>query len=252
MDACDQQHPQSMQAFNTYELCVQNSGCLIDDFTIDERCAIENCAQERQICFGGPLPQGQSSCTALADCVQNCPAGDQVCPDDCIADASPASYADYFMLVECGELNSCDPMSGTEASKQCLREFCQTDWDACHGDTNNQGFCGDGAQGPMEECDDGNQNNGDGCSADCRLEGDGLAVCGDGVIEGNETCDDGNNVTESCEYGIADCMVCGADCREVPGGLRFCGDGVNDPEEECDDGNIIDDDTCSRDQVDGR
>lgn len=32
------------------------------------------------------------------------------------------------------------------------------------------GFCGDGALGPLEECDDSNQVGGDGCSASCLIE----------------------------------------------------------------------------------
>jgi cysteine-rich repeat protein len=49
--------------------------------------------------------------------------------------------------------------------------------------------CGDGAQQPvMEQCDDGNLEGRDGCSATCALEN----VCGDGLTEYYETCDDGN------------------------------------------------------------
>lgn len=42
---------------------------------------------------------------------------------------------------------------------------------------------------PLEQCDDGNITNGDGCNSDCKLEG-----CGNGLIEyySNEECDDGN------------------------------------------------------------
>lgn len=31
--------------------------------------------------------------------------------------------------------------------------------------------CGDGIEGPFEECDDGNRENGDGCDSECQLEG---------------------------------------------------------------------------------
>jgi cysteine-rich repeat protein len=48
--------------------------------------------------------------------------------------------------------------------------------------------CGDGAEEPPEECDDGNTASGDGCSAACITE-----TCGDGVVNAVvETCDDGN------------------------------------------------------------
>jgi cysteine-rich repeat protein len=46
--------------------------------------------------------------------------------------------------------------------------------------------CGNGILDPSEECDDGNNTNGDGCSATC------TSVCGDGKLVGKEECDDGN------------------------------------------------------------
>lgn len=47
--------------------------------------------------------------------------------------------------------------------------------------------CGDAILDPGEECDDGNNTNGDGCDAACNRE-----KCGDGVLQGGEECDDGN------------------------------------------------------------
>lgn len=48
--------------------------------------------------------------------------------------------------------------------------------------------CGDGYLDPGEQCDDGNNANGDGCSAICTVE----PVCGDGILQAGEQCDDGN------------------------------------------------------------
>ena len=53
--------------------------------------------------------------------------------------------------------------------------------------------CGNGVLEPGEECDDGNDNSGDGRSSTCRVEGPGGGDCGDGVLELGEECDDGNN-----------------------------------------------------------
>ena len=39
--------------------------------------------------------------------------------------------------------------------------------------------CGDGILDPGEECDDGNTNDGDGCSSDCQSS----EVCGNGVLD---------------------------------------------------------------------
>ncbi|UCF34440.1 MAG: DUF4215 domain-containing protein [Phycisphaerales bacterium] len=67
-------------------------------------------------------------------------------------------------------------------------------------------ICGDGILDPGEECDDGNNEDGDGCSATCELEG----YCGDGILDPGEECDDGNN-----EDGDG----CSAECElEEPGG----------------------------------
>lgn len=76
-------------------------------------------------------------------------------------------------------------------------------------------FCGDGLQYGTEECDDGGQENGDGCSADCSLEpgfhcsGNWMSrcepgVCGDGELTLGESCDDGN---------LLSLDGCSPDCR---------------------------------------
>lgn len=50
------------------------------------------------------------------------------------------------------------------------------------------GLCGDDIVSPDEECDDGNNKSGDGCSKDCLTE-----KCGDGIVnDSEENCDDGN------------------------------------------------------------
>jgi cysteine-rich repeat protein len=50
-------------------------------------------------------------------------------------------------------------------------------------------FCGDGNVDTNEICDDGNNLDGDGCSAVCTVE----AMCGDGNLDPGEQCDDGND-----------------------------------------------------------
>jgi cysteine-rich repeat protein len=75
-----------------------------------------------------------------------------------------------------------------------------------------------------EECDDGNQVDGDSCSSTCQTP----AVCGDGVVEGGEECDGTPGCTASCTLEPA-----------------ACGNGAVEAGEQCDDGNSIDDDSCS-------
>lgn len=55
--------------------------------------------------------------------------------------------------------------------------------------------CGDGRVDAGEECDDGNNDDADACTASCTT-----ARCGDGVVQlGVEACDDGNDVdTDTC------------------------------------------------------
>lgn len=86
-----------------------------------------------------------------------------------------------------------------------------------------------------EQCDDGNNLSGDGCSTNCELEV--LPVCGNGALEEGEKCDDGNTVAgDGCS------SVCTIEVVEV---IATCGDGVTDNmTEECDDGNVINGDGC--------
>jgi len=173
----------------------------------------------------------------------------------------------------------------------------------------NQSICGDGNLDPGEECDDGNNINGDGCSAQCTLPtscnevctqnngcgGDDLMcsdgfcrnlfcetesdcicpACGDGQQDPEEECDDGNNVDgdgcsaictlpENCNdfclisLGCDDGLICNNAGTDAEGSCRnpvcteendclcpTCGDGNLDPGEECDDGNTVDGDGCS-------
>ena len=88
--------------------------------------------------------------------------------------------------------------------------------------------CGNGVREGPETCDDGNSEDGDGCSASCGRE----PRCGDGIVDPGEACDDGNG-----EDGDGCSATCGREPR--------CGDGIVDAGEACDDGNPEDGDGCS-------
>jgi hypothetical protein len=94
-------------------------------------------------------------------------------------------------------------------------------------------YCGDGeVNQPTELCDDGNNLDGDGCTAECTMElVDG---CGDGELDAGEMCDDGNSVPGD---------GCSPDCVWEP--PPVCGDGMEADWEECDDGNQQSLDGCS-------
>jgi large repetitive protein len=110
--------------------------------------------------------------------------------------------------------------------------------------------CGDKAVGGIEQCDDGNFVNGDGCSSDCIIEPGYtctnylhpeypcgaysswcVEVCGDGLVVGKEmsvaaNCDDGNS--DSGDGCASTCKVeCGFDCVTAEPSVceSTCGDG---------------------------
>ncbi len=106
--------------------------------------------------------------------------------------------------------------------------------------------CGDGVPDHDEQCDDGNQADGDGCSKTCRFEG----VCGNRICEagevhtcpqdcplcGNGVCDASESVASCtpdcyCTNGTCDAgestAVCPADCPYAP----VCGNAACEPQE---------------------
>ncbi|MEM6955089.1 MAG: DUF4215 domain-containing protein [Myxococcota bacterium] len=119
--------------------------------------------------------------------------------------------------------------------------------------------CGNGDLEGGEQCDDGNTDEGDGCSSACELE----PFCGDGEVGGDEVCDDGNNLSgdgcrsdclsnERCGNGIRDVAtgeVCDGepDCADDCFSLLSCGDGMITAPETCDDSNTDAFDGCGAD-----
>ena len=126
----------------------------------------------------------------------------------------------FILPVRCGDgiINqpgeTCDPPGSNAGQPNECRQDCT--------------YCGDGHLDAGEPCDDGNNVNGDGCSAICNIE-----RCGDGIV-GNfpgETCDPpGSNAGQPNE--------CRANCT-------YCGDGILDAGEQCDDHNNTNGDSCS-------
>lgn len=94
--------------------------------------------------------------------------------------------------------------------------------------------CGNGLPEAGEECDDGNANDGDGCSLFCTIEAGQNVRCGDGELAPWEQCDDGDRNSDTTPD------ACRTMCR-----LAYCGDKVLDAGEQCDDGNDILGDGCT-------
>ncbi|MEY4549405.1 MAG: hypothetical protein RL685_5600 [Pseudomonadota bacterium] len=119
--------------------------------------------------------------------------------------------------------------------------------------------CGDSSVSSGEQCDDGDAEGNDGCSATCQVEGgyvcptvgqqcELVEYCGDGFLRaGVEQCDDGNqSPVDGCNGNcvIQDNFICptpGAACQST----IVCGDGQVTGNEQCDDGGTQAGDGCS-------
>ncbi len=159
-----------------------------------------------------------------------------------------------------------------EGTEVCDEDGDTTDAGTCNADCSALTFCGDNTvQDPngaaeSETCDDGNNDDGDGCSAICAFEPD---VCGNGVLEGVEQCDDGNTLDsdgcssiceleqpavcgnssleagEQCDDGnTTNGDGCSSIC-ETEAGAEVCGNNIVEAAEQCDDGNTDNGDGCS-------
>jgi cysteine-rich repeat protein len=199
----------------------------------------------------------------LYDARDGCDCGCGAVDPDCPADAAPA---DCF-LNHCGLVDAPDPTNPQVPNpadvSACVDNICG-DGTASFGRVTN------GVPADTEACDDGNNADDDGCSADCARIGDNvicsaagqlaslgcwITACGDGKRDvfpspgqQSEDCDDGNNDDgDGCSGGCAiepgfACRINNTVCERT-----VCGDGRTDFEngEACDDGDVDDGDGCS-------
>ncbi len=174
---------------------------------------------------------GEDTSTCRRDCAQRCGngvvEGDEECEPseddlDCTASCTYDACGDGVV----GRYEYCDPDTGTTddptlavIGNEFCNEYCEYSW------------CGDGWTDEwvdtvtyeyfFEECDDGNNTDGDGCANDCTSE-----YCGNEIIDyypdgTQEECDDGNEI---------DGDGCSSWCTE-----EYCGNGEIDIGEDCDD-----------------
>ena len=200
------------------------------------------------------------------DSIDYCPDDsdpDSLCDDNCRVVPNPTQLntdGDSFGDV-------CDPDDDNDGDVD-IADNCPLIINANQADLDGDGVgdacdCGDGILvAATEQCDDGNPNNGDGCSSSCLVETD-FDTDGDGVINGLDNCltvadtsqadADGDGVGDVCDQqacGDHICFTtlensgrveyCAADCAtsDCPNG------NVEIPLEGCDDGNSLDGDGC--------
>ena len=140
---------------------------------------------------------------------------------------SPTTEPDET-TTEPGTTTDTDPVCGNgvmEGTEEC-DDGNQDDGDGCESNCTNTPECGNNKVDVGEVCDDGNTNDGDECSADCTMV-TVVGECGDGVIQAPEVCDDGN---------VIDGDGCDGNCMPTP---FDCGNAIVEPGEECDDGNLV-------------
>lgn len=125
----------------------------------------------------------------------------------------------------------------TKRSRSCgvssdYNNACQ--WDHQWGSCLPSQSCGNGIQEGAEQCDDGNQDDTDGCTKACLKN-----VCGDShLYTGVEECDNGTSngsAVCSAEYGST-CPTCSKSCKIQLTQGGFCGDGIvnTGSSEQCD------------------
>jgi len=225
-------------------------------------------------CRNGKLNEGEE-----------CDDGNDIDDDGCSNDCKLGDPKDFQCIVsedrtvptkcyrrECGDGirtddEECDAGTKNGEGKGCnnckIEQYytCSTELFK-ESDCGLQAKCGDGFRLPyLEECDDNNTVDGDGCNSTCYIEpgwvcvNDGVGskchipVCGDGVVEGSEECDDAN--TDDGDGCSSTCIREPGFRCSIPrkGGHSICrsscGDGMKSSTEECDDGNLVGGDGCS-------
>jgi cysteine-rich repeat protein len=134
-------------------------------------------------------------------------------PGRCANEDGTSAQADCLMRVtECRMCRMIDAMG--DLARDCDEHDDGVLDGSCNG-------CGDGLLDTVEQCDDGNTADGDGCSASCRCENPGCAICGNAIIEEGEQCDDGNTTdgdgcSGACTCDLPCSGVRGCQCAQCP------------------------------------
>ena len=177
---------------------------------------------------------GEDNCNYRAE-IRACYSECEEATGACAADLGYCG--DGRIVSEVGE--TCDNGEANGPEQECTPEC-------------RQATCGDGfVLADVEICDDGNLEDGDGCTDECVFEPGWRCssghptlcqpTCGDGIRVGNEACDDGAFVNgDGCSENCT--VEDGYECFVTENGTEdchpICGDGRLFGDEECDEGNM--------------
>ncbi len=184
------------------------------------------------------------------------------CAADCSFDRSDCggrcgdNVVDPLEGEECDLTNlngtSCVTLGFSGGALTCTGD-CRFDTGAC------VNLCGNGIRDTGEACDDGNDDDGDGCDASCAVEHGWTCsdatpsvcqtTCQDGIAAGTEACDQDDFAGATCQtYGYhAGALACSGTCEVVLDGCLAagrCGDSVVQDAYEACDGAELDGGTC--------
>ncbi|CAD8104073.1 unnamed protein product [Paramecium primaurelia] len=236
-----------------YEQCddannIPYDGCFQCFFQCNYYCHTCQNGECSQCSIGYYLDQSKNNCYSI--CGDGIVAHDEQCDNgNLISDQ---------LCVDCKLL--CQEQCITCIDGQCL-ECISLGWQLDAVNMNCQPICGDLLVLGNEQCDDGNDENDDGCidcyfqcqeqctlcdrgeCRECNVEGWQLyinkctTICGDQLVLGKEECDDGNHIPHD------GCYECKYQCQEQ---CTDCVKGICKayPYEQCDDGNDIPYDGC--------
>ena len=250
-------------------ICHLEVGCGNGSLDYGEECDDDNVVSGdgcTQFCMD---EDGTPTCgNGFLEVPEDCDDGNAVAGDGCDDQCQLESGCGDGVIDAGEECDDDNVVSGDGCTNRCLLEFVCGDGvcDAENVETCVKcpadccPYCGDGVldvwsegeQDPPpyddEACDDGNNDDGDGCNSGCEDE-DGVPTCGNAILETGEECDDGNTdngdaCSSSCtwEFECGDdfcdtqngesCRLCVGDC------CPNCGDGSLEGFEQCDGANL--------------
>ncbi len=215
-----------------------------------------------KLCSAGVSTVGEGVCESDSECVLlgfagmasttgTCGSTGSTKFDDCPTVKICLAGSETLLGYECSTDSDCDSSAGADGV--CSTDTFETtrvrdceddgvsgdectwsgDWEdiACRGAV----LCGNGSVDDGEECDDGNDDSTDSCTAQCKVN-----ICGDGYLEsGVEECDEGSDNGAGCSssYGST-CTYCSTSCSVVSASGTYCGDGEINGDEFCDAGDL--------------